>query len=390
MAEKGMATDSFLSAADLALLLERDPTAWIERAVGQLDCRLDGLTLDVWMADWLSALDQRREQIIRWRFGLDGERLKLKEVGARLDLTRERVRQLQVRALEQLAQPRYRESMAPLSVLLHQQLSGAGGLISAAELDSVWRRCLDVGQINPAGVVRLICKLDAGFKWLRKTRAAGLTYYPLDQVSKIQKRFRRLLKQYQQPMSIYEFLLQFRSKKFYQKRRDWLSEAFMIACLRVSPGLELKAGMYVLRQGSGKRLEEIIQALRGLGQPAHFSAIAERANDLLPPDQRTAVQNIYAQMQRTPGIFVRVGHGIFGLKEWDLPADGSLANAAYRVLMEVGRPLHIEELTDRVLETWHVKPASVYQAVINDERFYRVGRATFDLVEMREMRRQGR
>lgn len=53
--------------------------------------------------DALGRLDPRRRAIVRWRFGLDGgEALKLREVGALVGLTRERVRQLEESALEAL------------------------------------------------------------------------------------------------------------------------------------------------------------------------------------------------------------------------------------------------------------------------------------------------
>ena len=48
-------------------------------------------------------LDQREADIIRLRFGLDGrDPLTLEEVGDRIGITRERVRQLQEQALREL------------------------------------------------------------------------------------------------------------------------------------------------------------------------------------------------------------------------------------------------------------------------------------------------
>ena len=54
----------------------------------------------------LATLQPKEQEILRWRFGLaDGEPHTLEEVGTKLDLTRERIRQLEVRALRKLRHP---------------------------------------------------------------------------------------------------------------------------------------------------------------------------------------------------------------------------------------------------------------------------------------------
>ncbi|MCH9744637.1 MAG: RNA polymerase sigma factor RpoS, partial [Gammaproteobacteria bacterium] len=54
---------------------------------------------------WLEKLDERHQEVIKRRFGLMGhEKGTLEEVGKAVGLTRERVRQLQIDALDQLRQ----------------------------------------------------------------------------------------------------------------------------------------------------------------------------------------------------------------------------------------------------------------------------------------------
>ncbi len=54
----------------------------------------------------LSPLDKREREILRLRFGLDrGEPRTLEEVGVRFDLTRERIRQIEARAMSKLRHP---------------------------------------------------------------------------------------------------------------------------------------------------------------------------------------------------------------------------------------------------------------------------------------------
>ena len=55
------------------------------------------------MQEWLAQLSDRQRTVIECRFGLNGRELKtLQELAARLGLTRERVRQIQLEALSQL------------------------------------------------------------------------------------------------------------------------------------------------------------------------------------------------------------------------------------------------------------------------------------------------
>lgn len=59
------------------------------------------------MSQALDALSPRESQVLRWRFGLyDGHEYTLEEVGQKFGLTRERIRQIEGKALRQLRHPR--------------------------------------------------------------------------------------------------------------------------------------------------------------------------------------------------------------------------------------------------------------------------------------------
>ena len=55
----------------------------------------------------LSTLPQREQEVLRMRFGLDdGYALTLEEVGLYFDVTRERIRQIEAKALRRLRHPK--------------------------------------------------------------------------------------------------------------------------------------------------------------------------------------------------------------------------------------------------------------------------------------------
>ena len=78
--------------------------AGISRRVAPPDEHAEQEELKELISASISSLDDRRQQILTWRFGLDGnDPLTLEEVGDRLGVTRERIRQLEKDSLEKLA-----------------------------------------------------------------------------------------------------------------------------------------------------------------------------------------------------------------------------------------------------------------------------------------------
>ena len=373
----------------LTWLAEQSEAVWVDEVTARdisplYRMQLAGTTLETLVAEWLSGLKERQEEIIRRRYGLDGERLTLKKVGQRFGFTCERARQIQTQALSTLGQMPHHEQIAPLAALLMHLLKEAGGLLDVVQLEVILRHELAIGDVDPISIVRLICKVDDKLRWIGKVKAVGLSGYPLSRADGIQKQLARLLSEHGRSLSVNELLAHFEDTRFYRRHRDELVDGFVIACLQAHPKIEIRSGRCALVSWSGKRLDTMILILRELGEPSHYTVIAERTNNLLLPEYQTSARNIHAHLHRRSDIFIRVGRGIFGLREWGLPDDGGLANAVYRVLVEAGQPLHLETITDRVLETWHARRFSVYVAIINDDRFRRVGVSTYGLVAWEE------
>ncbi|MEE9280253.1 MAG: sigma-70 family RNA polymerase sigma factor [Myxococcota bacterium] len=75
---------------------------------------MDHSRLEHAMHESMQTLCERERNILRWRFGLDGGREHtLEEIGRKLSLSRERVRQLEARALEQLRSSETQSRLVP-------------------------------------------------------------------------------------------------------------------------------------------------------------------------------------------------------------------------------------------------------------------------------------
>lgn len=89
-----------------------------EKAVNPYD-KLDSKTVQRTLREMVGNLNDREVDILRARFGLDGgPRQNLEQVGQRLGITRERVRQLQNIALGKLRRMLRRQEAGPLAPLL--------------------------------------------------------------------------------------------------------------------------------------------------------------------------------------------------------------------------------------------------------------------------------
>jgi len=368
----------------LSWLLEQN--SWKSEVLGQginplYLMELSETTLAEIINRFLSDLDERECTVVEMRYGLDGQGAHtLEEVGEVLGVTRERVRQLQNKVLK-YGHSRGRQHIQAIIALIEDTLVQAGGVLNENQLCERCNAVLNNGGVDTLGAIQLILDCDDRFHRVKRTRIWGLARYPLDSVPLICAKLKGLLKAARVPLPISVLLQRFENSKFYQEQRARWPAGFVEACLRADPNIEISAdGLCALVSWGSTRLDEIVLAMRRMGHPAHFTEIAKAANELLPPDKQLSPQYTY-NILLSNDLFVRVGRGIFGLAEWGLPSDGCLADAAYRVLSEANRPLHIDVLTDKVLETWRARRMSVLVAVENDDRFCKVGHQTYWLRE---------
>jgi hypothetical protein len=372
----------------LSWLTEQESGAWEKEAAGRgisplHKMELAETSLDDLMERWLSSskyMDDRDRCVIRWRYGLHGEKLTLEEVGDRLEVTRERVRQLEKTALRHLNMPSSRTIIRPLTALMLHSLEQAHGLMREDEIADVLREHLRVDNLDPVAVAHLVLEFVPGM------RCAGAGVWRLDDLpvegtAAVRERLAKILEEERVPLPVKKVIDRFKATDFYRNHETELDDGLILAFLRVDPEICINDKQCGLRKWERHRLDEMILALRQIGEPAHYTKIAEETNALLESEMQTSAHNILAHMYRLPGIFVRVGHGIYGLAEWDLQHDGSLANAAHRVLSAAGKPLHYDVIANRVLKTWKARRSSVHVALNTDDRFVRIGPGVYWLRE---------
>jgi len=128
--------------------------------------------------------------------------------------------------------------------------------------------------------------------------------------------------------------------------------------------------------------DKIYVILKEHGKHMHFNEIAEaiKQSDFKRKDVTTqAIHNELIKDKR----FVLIGRGIYALKEWGY-AKGTVADIITEVLREAGEPLHRDEIVKRVLKSRFVKETTILLNLQGKAQFKRVAKATYNLEEATE------
>ncbi len=332
------------------------------------------------IADWLRGQKPRDAQILRVRFGLGCERQTLEEVAEIHGLTRQRIAQIQKRALARLTARRSAPDLARCLRQLREYVGRMGGIASAEELASDLPLEMDLGDADPVAAAQLLATIAPVFRWWKSERLLLAEPCRVRTIQAIRKRMRQALKESPDGLPVDDLVFQEANRWLFQDDGEAPSEAFIRACLRTDPKIEISVGVArTVTKKPPHNTALLRHALRQIGHPAHYAEIVQKVNASLPPDQQKDEHSLYGCILRRKDVFVRAGHGIYGLAEWGLSADPSVADAVERVLRAEGRPLLVREIVTRVQETMQYADSSIYQALNDRDRFERVSKGKYAL-----------
>lgn len=148
----------------------------------------------VWL-NRIPELKQQQLQVLFIRYGVLGdEPLTLEETGKRLGLTRERVRQIEVKALERLksTRPPYCQ---PLYKLLADGIRQNGGLLTLGQ----WERLLDEKTVWEGEQARplllpFLCAASAAYHYINNYQVAVENAIKIEHIRKLDSIFKRVLR----------------------------------------------------------------------------------------------------------------------------------------------------------------------------------------------------
>jgi len=317
---------------------------------------------------------ERYRRIIRLRYGLDGEnRRTLQQIGDRLDISRERVRQLEKLAVGKLAHGKNRGVIQAIYQSVRNEIRAFGGIMSLAQIGTHIMDLLEVGEVHLDGAITLLLSLEPSqFVEVQANKRWGLIDSPLDIINPTSKELINILKKYHAPLSYKDLEEHLFKTKWYQEFPDkkLLSTEFLRACLSTDERFdELQDDLWALAQWRKSRTDELVMALRKLGEPSHFTDIARVANELLPPAQQISDRNCLARMQHWSNLFVWVDRGTYGLTEWGLKRARFYVDIAEELLEQKGTPLTFDEIYPVINTEREASPDSIMFMLGTNPRF---------------------
>lgn len=234
-------------------LIDQDEEIWDiessgERASPIHRLILDEATLDELIKTWTRFLTLRERDIIKQRMGWGGLKATLAEIGEQMRISRERIRQLETKALLRLSEPEVQMAIAPLVQCLVQEFADAGGLMTEEEVQGRIVELIRVESVDVGWAARLLLTVRDEFQEVTKDCLWGLASVSLELAPQVREVLLDLLQDIGglvPPTLLWE---RFKETAFHQEHRLKYEDGFIEACLRTDPKIGFVEGMYMARE----------------------------------------------------------------------------------------------------------------------------------------------
>lgn len=327
----------------------------------------------------LDIIEQERErEIITRRFGLDGHKETLEQIGDMLSITRERVRQLEKAILIRLriaAEDNRIGGLAPAEKLLVRNLTEMGRVARASDLaqkilghepNQLEKANFSfLGEISPA--LAIVSENDKYYN------AIGIAEYGNEKTLRNRvDEIVALIKTNKKPLSLDEL----------DAKLNYEHPAHIQAIARLSKQLSNLGDQWGLSKWptvNPKNIrDKIYVVLEEKKEPMHFSAIAKAISASDFKRKNVTVQAIHNELIKDPR-FVLIGRGIYALDSWGFEK-GTVADIITNILRKAGSDgLSRKEIVKQVLKKRQVKETTVLLNLQSKNLFTRVGKDHYKL-----------
>lgn len=326
----------------------------------------------------LSIIEQDRErEIISRRFGLSGQKETLEQIGELLNITRERVRQLEKAILVRLrigAEEGQIAELAAAEKLIIRNLTELGRVARTTDLaDRLYEHKASAAERAKLTFIASISKnltaLDENDLYysaigIAEYGDAKVVHAKVDEIVEV-------IKKHKEPMTIDQL----------DEVLDYEHPDHIKAIASISKLLASLNGLWGLAKwptvNPRNIRDKIFVVLEAKKEPMHFSEIADAISKSEFRRKNVTIQAIHNELIKD-SRFILIGRGIYALSSWGYTR-GTVSDIIKHVLKEAGEPLTREEIVKRVLRARKVKETTVLLNLQNKQLFSKVDKDTYTL-----------
>ncbi|MBR2795440.1 hypothetical protein IKE13_00010 [Candidatus Saccharibacteria bacterium] len=326
----------------------------------------------------LKIIEQEREkEIISRRFGLEGNKETLEQIGEMLSITRERVRQLEKAILIRLqisAEENQIPELAAAEKILIRNLTEVGRVAKLSDLaDKVYGRTTTASEKTG---IYFIATFSKGLTVVEENdsynAAIGIAEYGdslvirsrVDEIVKI-------IKSNKSPMTLDEL-----DNKLDYEHPDHIKALASISKLLAT--LNDLWGLAKWPAVNPKNIrDKIFVILESKKEPMHFSDIAKEIKESNFKRKNVTIQAIHNELIKD-SRFILIGRGIYALSAWGYKK-GTISEIIKSILEKSSAPMTREEIVKQVLKVRKVKETTILLNLQNKKLFKKVDKNSYTL-----------
>ena len=327
----------------------------------------------------LKVIEQERErEIISRRFGLNGRKETLEQIGETLSITRERVRQLEKAIIIHLQIAAEDNSIPELPLaekILIRNLTEMGRVAKLSELaNKVYGRNSTSEERSGIYFIATFSKnLTVVEENDLYNPAVGIAEYgDADTIKTKVNEIVKVIRQNGAPMSIDEL----------DNVLNYEHPDHIRAIASISKSLATLNDVWGLAKWPSVNprniRDKIFVILETNKQPMHFSEIAKEIANSSFKRKNVTVQAIHNELIKDQR-FVLIGRGIYALSSWGYKK-GTISEIITSILKKSEQPLSREEIVKQVLKTRKVKETTILLNLQNKKLFKKVGRNLYTTI----------
>lgn len=335
----------------------------------------------------ISTLSPKQKDVIIKRFGLkDGKRMTLEAIGKEHGITRERVRQIEEDALNNLRKPRLISQLGDFFDAISKHLAGHGHIkredhLLEKDVKEIFADCGISG--HPKAIVNFLLTLGKPFEKISETKDwHGFWTTDKSIVPDIKSALVSLhkkLEDHGKPVNK-DTLLDF-AGSFVKQKIASPSEKALVSYINISKKIDSNVfGEYGLSHWAdisprGMK-DKAYLILKRANKPIHFMQVAKEIEKAgLVKEKKGSLGRAHPQTVHNELIkdnrFVLVGRGTYALADWGF-IPGTIKDVISKTLKEAKKPLDKKEIVSAVLAQRQVKENTVLLNLQNKTHFKKV------------------